>query len=122
MFHLNLFIIPLTLLFVNPFFEKSCLLKIFCPNNNTNKVSQKNHIDKLWHNTITHRKYVDFLIGENGNFDLLALVAVNRAFHSYGYGNIHFILVLPYMKIEYHDNKKDCLDYMMKSRYVPNRS
>ncbi len=70
-----------------------------------------NRLDKLLHDLITQREYVDFLIGKEGEFDLLASAAIKRAVRSYDYGNTHFTLVLPYMKAEYHDNKKEYLDY-----------
>lgn len=78
-------------------------------------------LDKLLHDLITQKEYVDFLIGWNGNFDLLASAAIKRAVRSYNYGNTHFTLVLPYMKAEYRANEKEYLDYLMKSRCVLNR-
>ena len=71
----------------------------------------ESRLDKLLHDLITQREYIDFLIGRNGEFDLLASAAVKRAIRSYGYGNTHFTLVLPYMKAEYRDNEKEYLDY-----------
>lgn len=68
-------------------------------------------LDKLLHDLITQREYVDFLISRDGEFDLLASAAVKRAICSYGYGNTHFTLVLPYMKAEYRDNEKEYLNY-----------
>lgn len=70
-----------------------------------------NRLDKLLHDIITQREYVDFLIGQDGEFDLLASAAVKRAINTYGYGNTHFTLVLPYMKAKYRDNEKEYLDY-----------
>lgn len=58
----------------------------------------ENRLDKLLHDLITQKEYVDFLIGRDGDFDLLASTVIKRAIRSYGYGNIHFTLVLPYMK------------------------
>lgn len=68
-------------------------------------------LDKLLHDLITQREYIDFLIGRDGEFDLLASAAIKRAIRSYGYGNTHFTLVLPYMKVEYRDKEKEYLDY-----------
>ncbi len=42
---------------------------------------------------------------------MLASATIKRAIRSYGYGNTHFTLVLPYMKAEYRDNEKEYLDY-----------
>ena len=63
------------------------------------------------HDLIMQKEYVDFLIGRDGDFDLLASAAIKRAIRSYGYGNTHFTLILPYMKAEYRDNEKEYLDY-----------
>lgn len=71
----------------------------------------ENRLDTLLHNLITQREYVDFLIGRDGDFDLLASSAIKRAIRNYAYGNTHFTLVLPYMKAEYRDNKKSYLEY-----------
>ena len=71
----------------------------------------ENRFDKLLHELIAQKEYVEFLIGRAGEFDLLASAAIKRAVREYGYGNTHFTLVLPYMKAEYRDNEKEYLDY-----------
>ena len=71
----------------------------------------ENRLDTLLHDLITQREYVDFLIGRDGDFDLLVSSAVKRAIRNYSYSNTHFTLVLPYMKAEYHDNEKSYLEY-----------
>lgn len=71
----------------------------------------ENRLDKLLHDLINQKEYVEFLIGKDGEFDLLASSVIKRAIRSYGYGNTYFILVLPYMKAEYRDNEKNYLDY-----------
>lgn len=71
----------------------------------------ENRFDKLLHELIAQKEYVEFLIGRNGEFDLLASAAIKRAVREYGYGNTHFTLVLPYMKAEYRDNEKEYLNY-----------
>lgn len=71
----------------------------------------ESRLDRLLHELITKKEYVDFLIGRNGDFDLLASAAIKRAVREHGYGNTHFTLVLPYMKAEYRDNEKEYLDY-----------
>ena len=71
----------------------------------------ENRFDKLLHELIAQKEYVEFLIGRDGEFDLLASAAIKRAVREYGYGKTHFTLVLPYMKAEYRDNEKEYLDY-----------
>ena len=68
-------------------------------------------LDKLLYDLITQKACVDFLIGRDGDFDLLASAAIRRAVRSYGCGNTHFTLVLPYMKAEYRDNVQSYLNY-----------
>lgn len=68
-------------------------------------------LDLLLHDLITQKEYVEFLIGRDGEFDLLAASAIRRAVKQYGYGNTSLILVLPYMKAEYRDNEQSYLNY-----------
>lgn len=68
-------------------------------------------LEILLHDLITQKEYVDFLIGRDGEFDLLAASAIRRAVKQSGYGNTSLILVLPYMKAEYRDNEQSYLDY-----------
>ncbi len=71
----------------------------------------ENRLDKLLHDIITQKTYVEFLIGRNGDFDLLATSAIKRAVRKYGCGNTSFILVLPYLKAEYRNDEQHYLDY-----------
>lgn len=71
----------------------------------------ENRLDKLLHDIITEKEYVEFLIGRDGEFDFLASSVIKRAIRNYGYGNTHFTLILPYMKADYRDNEKHYLDY-----------
>ena len=68
-------------------------------------------LDALLHDIITQKEYVEFLIGRDGEFDLLAAAAIRRAINRYGCGNTHFSLILPYMRAEYRQNKREFLDY-----------
>lgn len=68
-------------------------------------------LDLLLHDLITQKEYVEFLIGRDGEFDLLAASAIRRAVKQYDYSNTSLILVLPYMKAEYRDNEQSYLDY-----------
>ena len=71
----------------------------------------ENRFDKLLHELIAQKEYVEFLIGRDGDFDLLASAAIKRDVRENGFGNTHFTLILPYMKAEYRDNEKEYLDY-----------
>lgn len=71
----------------------------------------ESRLEKLLYELITQREYVEFLIGRDGEFDLLVSAAIRRAVIKHGYGNTHFTLVLPYMKAEYRDNENEYLSY-----------
>lgn len=49
--------------------------------------------------------YVDFLVGRNGAFDLMAASMVRRVRKELDYGNCSLVLALPHMTKEYRDNK-----------------
>lgn len=71
----------------------------------------ENRFDKLLHELIAQKEYLELLVGRDGAFDLLASAAIKRAVRENGFGNTHFTLILPYMKAEYRDNEKEYLDY-----------
>lgn len=71
----------------------------------------ESRLEKLLYEFITQKEYVDFLIGRDGDFDILASSAIKRAIHKYEYGNTHFTLVLPYQRAEYRDNEQSYLQY-----------
>ena len=68
-------------------------------------------LDALLHDLITQQEYVEFLIGRDGEFDLLASSVIKRCIKKYGRGNTSLVLVLPYMRAEYRNNEKSYLDY-----------
>ena len=71
----------------------------------------ESRLERLLHDLITRKQYVEFLVGRDGEFDLLVASAIRRAVKQYGYGNTSLILVLPYMKAEYRDNEQNYLSY-----------
>ncbi|MBP1533409.1 MAG: DUF1273 family protein [Ruminococcus sp.] len=68
-------------------------------------------LDQLLDDLIARKQYLEFLVGRDGEFDLLAASAIRRATKQSGYGNTSLILVLPYMKAEYRDNEQSYLSY-----------
>ena len=71
----------------------------------------ENRLDSLLHEIITQRDYVEFLIGRDGEFDLLVSSVIKQAVTKYDCGNTSLILVLPYMKAEFRDNEQSYLEY-----------
>ncbi len=71
----------------------------------------ESRLERILHDLITRKQYVEFLVGRDGEFNLLVASAIRRAVKQYGYGNTPLILVLPYMKAEYRDNEQNYLSY-----------
>ena len=60
---------------------------------------------------IQTKQYIEFLVGREGEFDILAASVVKRVKKQIDYGNCSLIWVLPYMKAEFRDNEKEYLNY-----------
>ena len=64
-------------------------------------------IDKL----ISQKEYVEFLVGRDGDFDILVSSVIKRVTRKQGRCNSAHVLVLPYMRKEFRDNEKSYLNY-----------
>ena len=62
-------------------------------------------LERLLHDLITTKEYVDFLVGRDGEFDQLVSSVIRMAVDAYSCGNTSHILVLPYERAEYRDNR-----------------
>ncbi len=62
-------------------------------------------------NLIKEKDYVEFLIGRNGEFDILAASVIRRVRKEYGDHNSDLTLILPYKTAEYRNNEKQFCDY-----------
>ncbi|MDO5399110.1 MAG: hypothetical protein Q4G33_14415 [bacterium] len=82
---------------------KTYTVSLFGHRNIANKSEIENRLDKLLHDILTNNDHVRFLIGHDGEFDLLAASAIRRAINSRGTGSASLILVLPYMRSEYYE-------------------
>lgn len=60
---------------------------------------------------IQTKQYIEFLVGREGEFDILAASVVKRVKKQMDYGNCSLIWVLPYMKEEFRDNENNYLEY-----------
>ena len=63
-------------------------------------------LDAILRDLINSKEYVEFLVGRDGDFDQLVSSAIIRAKEKYAYGNVSHILVLPYERADYRDNKE----------------
>ena len=60
---------------------------------------------------VCEKEFTEFLIGRDGEFDILAASVVKRVTKECGFKNTALVLVLPYMKAEYRENQKNYLNY-----------
>ena len=71
-----------------------------------NGIAVERKLDDLIRDLIRDKEYVDFLVGRNGEFDMLVSSSVRRAKKTIDDSNSSLILVLPYMTAEYANNKE----------------
>ena len=60
---------------------------------------------------INTHEYVEFLVGMDGDFDQLCSSCIRRAIADYAWGNASLILVLPYERADYRNNKESFEQY-----------
>ena len=68
-------------------------------------------LENIIENFVKSKEYVEFLVGRDGDFDILVSSVICRITQKYNYGNAAHIFVLPYMRAEYRDNKESFLRY-----------
>ncbi len=76
-----------------------------------NMFSLEDRLMSLLREIINTHEYVEFLVGRNGDFDQLAASTVKTAIREYSCGNASLILVLPYERAEYRDNRESFEQY-----------
>ena len=76
-----------------------------------NSLEVERKLEAIIAELIKTKKYIEFLVGREGEFDILAASVVKRVKKEMDYGNCSLIWVLPYMKVEFSDNEKEYLDY-----------
>ena len=57
------------------------------------------------------KPYVEFLVGRNGDFDLLVSSVIHRMKRTYRNDNSSHIWVMPYLTADYRDNEETYWDY-----------
>ena len=77
----------------------------------SNPLLVKERLEKIVDEIIRTKEYVEFLVGRDGEFDIMAASVVRRTAKKLDYGNSSLILVLPYMKSEYRDNRQSFHEY-----------
>ena len=77
----------------------------------SNQFEIEERLDSILRDLINTKEYIEFLVGRDGEFDQLVSSAIIRAKEKYAYGNVSHILVLPYERAVYRDNKKSFEQY-----------
>ncbi len=72
--------------------------------NNSIKTEEK--LSKLIKELICTKEYVEFLVGRNGDFDILVSSVIRKVTKDCDYGNFAHILILPYQTAEYRNNSE----------------
>lgn len=62
---------------------------------------------KLIKKLLEEHEFVEFLVGREGDFDLLAAAVVRRVNNNLDYGNCALTLILPYIRADYLNNIKN---------------
>ena len=70
--------------------------------NNSIKTEEK--LSELIKELICTKEYVEFLVGRNGDFDILVSSVIRKVTKDFDYGNYAHILILPYHTAEYCNN------------------
>ena len=60
---------------------------------------------------LAQKEYVEFLVGRDGEFDLLAASVIKRCRRAVGEENSALIWMLPYPTAEYRDHEEEYLNY-----------
>lgn len=84
-----------------------CTVAFFGHRNITNFEQAERLIEKQVEKLIEEKEYVDFLVGRNGDFDILVASSIKRTRERIYSKNSSLILILPYKTAEYLNNQAD---------------
>lgn len=76
-----------------------------------NALQVEQRLEALLRNLLRTHAQVDFLLGRNGEFDLLAAAVIRRVRRDFDARGAALILVLPYLTAEFRDNEAEFLRY-----------
>lgn len=69
-----------------------------------NPIEVEKRLYEIIREIIRNNEYIEFLVGREGDFDLLVSAVIKNAIKKLDYGNTSLVLVLPYLKAEYKNN------------------
>lgn len=68
-------------------------------------------LENVVRNLLLEKQYVEFLVGRDGNFDLLVASVIRRCKREYRSDNSSLVWVLPYMTADFRDNEEAYYEY-----------
>lgn len=68
-------------------------------------------LEKLVRGLLETKPYVEFLVGKDGDFDILVASVIHRYKRTYRADNSSLVLVLPYMRADLRDNEESYREY-----------
>ncbi len=87
------------------------------------KISHAYLVEERLNRTVSQllqdKRYVDFLVGRNGEFDIMASAAIRRVQRTIRHDNSTLSLILPYPTAEYVNNQKYFDEYYDEVYYAP---
>ena len=84
-----------------------------------NMFALEDRLMSLLQELILNKEYVEFLVGRDGDFDQLCSSTIRTVIERYACGNTSHILVLPYSRADYRDNKDSFEQYHESSQAYP---
>lgn len=84
-----------------------------------NSIEIEKRLEKIVRRILHEKEYTEFLVGREGEFDILVSSVIRRVVRSCEYGNSSLILVRPYMKAEYRNNERSFHDYYDEIEICP---
>ena len=85
-------------------------VSLFGHRNLLNPLSAEERLEREIYKLLKNHKYVNFLMGRTGEFDLMAALTVRRVMKSYRRFNCSLTLVLPYLNSNVENNKDSFLN------------
>lgn len=68
-------------------------------------------LEELVRELLRTKQYVEFLVGKDGDFDILVASVIRRCKRLYRSDNSSLVLVLPYVRADFRDNEESYREY-----------
>lgn len=76
-----------------------------------NPIRIEQQLEEIVRELLLTKQYVEFLLGKDGEFDILVASVIRRCKRQYRDDNSAMVLVLPYMKADFRDNEESYREY-----------